>query len=349
MRYHIVLQRSLDLDEIAQSVAAQEEPAYGMAMLAQRLNAQIQMPKDLPVSQLDQLYAKVLGPAQIWAFARSLATQLGSDDCLFVPSEGGGVQVATVCGAKRDRPKLAVFVHNLNRPRGRVALKLWNLAKRVDLFVACSQFQIDFLRRYLNLPESKVMFTWASADLDFFTPGPTSPDKTRPLIASVGLEQRDYQTLGAATADLDIDVKISGFSKDAQSLAKTFPDPLPANMSRRFYPWPELVQLYRDADVVVVSVRDNPYAAGVSTLIEAMACQRPIVATATAGLQDYLDPDAVITVKPGDAAGMREAIVYLLQHPEDAASRAQRGYQLAQERYGLDRYCRELADRLQSL
>ena len=52
------------------------------------------------------------------------------------------------------------------------------------------------------------------------------------MIVSVGLEQRDYRTLAAATADMDVDVKISGFSEDAEVLQRSFPDVLPANMSR---------------------------------------------------------------------------------------------------------------------
>ncbi|MEM5838768.1 hypothetical protein AAHH59_10735, partial [Pediococcus acidilactici] len=54
-------------------------------------------------------------------------------------------------------------------------------------------------------------------DTIFFRPSPASLDKPRPVIASVGLEKRDYRTLAAATSDLDVDVKISGFSRDASA------------------------------------------------------------------------------------------------------------------------------------
>ena len=32
---------------------------------------------------------------------------------------------------------------------------------------------------------------------------------------------------------------------------------MPENMSRKFYEWPDLVQLYRDADVIAVCLVDN--------------------------------------------------------------------------------------------
>lgn len=69
-------------------------------------------------------------------------------------------------------------------------------------------------------------------DTEFFIPGPVSGDKNRQTVVSVGLEKRDYRLLAAATADLDVDVKISGFSKDAKALSQAFPDTMPENMSR---------------------------------------------------------------------------------------------------------------------
>jgi hypothetical protein len=87
-------------------------------------------------------------------------------------------------------------------------------------------------------------------DTQFFTPGSVSGEKKRQTVVSVGLEKRDCRLLATATADLDVDVKISGFSKDAKALSQAFPDTMPENMSRQFYESPDLVQLYRDADLI---------------------------------------------------------------------------------------------------
>ena len=149
------------------------------------------------------------------------------------------------------------------------------------------------------------------------------------MIAGVGLERRDYRTLAAATHDLPVDVRISGFSRFAASAARSFPDPLPANMSRRFYEWPELVQLYRDADVVVAPLFPSPYAAGVTTLMEGLACGRPVVATRTEGLRRYLAPDDGLSlVEAFDAAGLRRAILRLLEHPAEAEAQGRAGLAL---------------------
>lgn len=156
-------------------------------------------------------------------------------------------------GAKPNRPKIAVFFHNIDRPRGRLVMKLFGLADKIDLFVSNASLQLDFLRN-LGVSESRLLMLPEQTDTAIFTPGVSSSNQQRPIIASVDLEKRDYRLLAEATADLDVDVKISGFSKDAIAMAKAFPETLPANMSNKFYSCPDLVQLYRDADLVAVTV-----------------------------------------------------------------------------------------------
>ena len=135
----------------------------------------------------------------------------------------------------------------------------------------------------------------------------------------------------------------------ARKQSKTFPAEIPANMIIRSYQPKELVQLYRDANVVVVSMLPNKYA-GITTLIEGLACRRPVVATRTRGLVDYLTPTGGISVvEPGDSAAMRTAIVRLLEHPEEALAQAQTGYESVERLYDFDRYIETIASRLESL
>ena len=151
---------------------------------------------------------------------------------------------------------------------------MFRLAERIDIFIVNSRAQLNFLRRYLNIPGSRI----------------------------------------------------------------------------RFISYSIFLQLYRDADLVVVSLKENSYAAGVTSLLKAMACRRTIVATPTEGLADYLsDEDAIITVKPGDTIGLQQAILHLLNNPEEAEACAQRAYQLVRERYSLENYVEMLAQYLESV
>lgn len=350
MTYYLALGRKIDLDAIERDAMAGKCPRHVLRALRDRLDATVIAPDGESISLSDKLRAKISSKPEHWAAARKLSEQVSSDDVIFCNGEDIGIPVAAVCGGKRDRPKIVVHFHNIDRLRGRVALKLFGLADKIDVFMACASPQTDFLRSYLAIPESRILVLLDQTDTQFFTPGPVSGDKKRQTVVSVGLEKRDYRLLAAATADLDVDVKISGFSKDAKALSQAFPDTMPENMSRKFYEWPDLVQLYRDADVIAVCLADNKYAAGVQGLLEAMACKRPVVITRTQGMVDYLaTPEIAKVVDVPDAASLREAIVHLLKNPQEAEYQAQRGYEMVVNHHSSEPYVDFLAQKLRSL
>ena len=349
MKYHLALGRKIDLDGIDRDAKLGKCPRHVLHAMKERLNATVHSPDGLGISWSDKARSKISSGPQHWALARQLSEQVSSDDVIFCTGEDIGIPVAAVCGALKERPKIVVYCHNIDRLRGRVALKLFGLADKIDIFMACTSIQTNFARNYLGLPESRVLVLLEQTDTHFFTPGPVSADKKRQTVVSVGLEKRDYRLLAAATADLDVDVKISGFSKDAKALSQAFPDTMPENMSRKFYEWPDLVQLYRDADVVAVCLTENRYAAGVQGLLEAAACKRPVAITSTQGMVDYLAADVAKAVDVGDAAGLREAIVHLLKNPQEAESLAQRGYETIMNQHNSEGYVDTLVEKLRSL
>ena len=330
--------KQLDAESRARIVPSQLAPRHSMALLAEEIGADIQAPAQQQSGFTDRLRAKILQSPDQWAFAAAFASELKVGDTVFCTSEHPGFHVAAFAGRRPGGPLVSIFVHNVNRPRARAALRLWRLSKKVHRFIACSRSQVDFLKNYLNLSEDRVRFIWDHTDTTFFRPGEPSADKQRAKIVSVGLEKRDYRTLALASQDLDADVCISGFSKDSTPDPRAFPAVLPANMSRRFYDWPSLSQLYRDADVVVVSAFENDYAAGVQGLMEGMASGRPVVVTETRGLKAYIDAGAVIPVRPGDANQMREAIQHVMKNPAEAAAMGRAARELALRRHSMEGY-----------
>ncbi|HAX85103.1 MAG TPA: glycosyl transferase [Cyanobacteria bacterium UBA11370] len=354
MKYHIALIRAIDLESMAQDATQGKCPRHSMWQLSQRLGATIHKPRGNPILPIDKIRGKLgsNSPEQ-WALARVLSKHLTCDDLIFCPGEDIGYPIAALCGAKRDRPKIAVVVHNSDRPRTRLSLKLYGLANKIDLFITPAPLQANFLRRYLHLSEERVWLFPDQTDVKFFTPGSASSNKARPLIMSVGLEQRDYLTLAEATKNLDIDVKISGFStaklKEEYALPKSqrFPKVLPDNMSCQFYEWPDLVQLYRDADIVVISLVENKFAAGITVMHEALACGRPVIVTRTRGMSQYLETLGIVTtVNPGDVTGLQQAILHLLNNPQEAQAQAQRGYEMVVKERNSDGFVEAIANRL---
>ncbi len=353
MKYHILLSRHFDLERFEQEALADNSPRHTLRTLSQKLNAIVHDPSEYVacVTTSDRILSKLTGGSkpQHWAMARTLAPKLTRDDIVFCIGEDSGYPIAAMCEAQ-NRPKIAVLVHNADRPRGRLAMKLFKLENRIDLFMTNTAFKADFLRQYLNIPSQRVYLLDEQTDTLFFSPGPQSPNKKRPIIGSGGLEQRDYRTLAKATHDLDVDVKVCAVSPTAQTYADTFPDVLPDNMSCDYYDWRNLRQLYRDSDVVVISLKPHNFQAGFATLFEAMACRRPVVMTCTPGLAEkFVDAGVIVGVQPGDVKGMRDCITHLLDHPEEAEAIAQEGYELVQKYYNSEQYVKALTEKLISL
>lgn len=351
LKYHIALSREFDLEGIHQDAQRGKRPCHVMWNISQTLEATINQPGAEKVLPLDTVRAKIVSSPAHWALARQLSSNLGTGDVIFCAGEDIGFPVATLCSTKQERPQIIVFIHNVNRPRSRLALKMLNMSKRVDLFMTYTPSQADFLREYLNLPENRIcLFLEQPTDISFFKPGPISQNKRRPLIASGGLEKRDYRTLAKATHDLDLDVKICAVSPNAASSKRAFPETLPDNMSCHPYDWGDLLQLYRDCDLAVITLFQNNYQAGLTTMFEVLACRRPVVITRSPGIiQELIDAGIVIGVNPEDHEELRQIVLRLLDNPQEAQERAERGYKIIIEKYNHRKYIQAFVDRIASL
>lgn len=70
----------------------------------------------------------------------------------------------------------------------------------------------------------------------------------------------------------------------------------------------DLRDLYREADVIAVPMRENVFS-GITVALEAAALGKPILSTETGGVPTYFDRDQVIYAAPGDAKALREALL----------------------------------------
>lgn len=225
----------------------------------------------------------------------------------------------------------------------------FRLHERVHLFITNTDYKRQLLVQRYGIDPDRVFCIEEQTDTQFFRPGPPTPGRTRPLIGSGGLEQRDYATLAEATRDLDVDVRISAVSPNAGSTAD-FPAVWPANMTARHHDWKELRQLYRDSDVVVISLKSHSYQAGMTTLFEALACKRPVVMTGTPGIVERFAAEGLITsVPPSSPAAMREAIASLLTDGPRAKRQAERGFAAVQSMHSIERYVTDLVHQIGAL
>ena len=87
-----------------------------------------------------------------------------------------------------------------------------------------------------------------------------------------------------------------------------------------------------------------------NALLEAMACELPIVTTRIPKItEDLITPDVHGVVTPSDAAAFADGIIRLLSDPGAATRLGRAAYERALEEFGIDTIARRYAEMLQSL
>lgn len=69
-----------------------------------------------------------------------------------------------------------------------------------------------------------------------------------------------------------------------------------------------VINAYQTADVVVVPLRRNNHASGITVMIEAALAGTPMIASDTGGLEDYFPAGSAFYVPPGDPDALRVAV-----------------------------------------
>jgi glycosyltransferase involved in cell wall biosynthesis len=148
------------------------------------------------------------------------------------------------------------------------------------------------------------------------------------IIASAGVEMRDYPTLLSALEGSAIPIHIAGgtgvlkptFMPDDAQVRGLEAQSLGAHVTVAPKSPVELRELYARARLVVVPVLPSESDNGVTVVAEAMAMARPVISSATAGRAEILrDGVNCVLVPPGDVAAMRAAIEELWDDPERCA------------------------------
>ena len=94
----------------------------------------------------------------------------------------------------------------------------------------------------------------------------------------------------------------------------------------------KLIELYHQCDIVVLSSTSESFG---KVLVEANACGKPVVSTATTGAREIIRDGYNGFLAPiGDAKMLAEKIVWLLDNPEKAKEMGENGRQLVQKKYG---------------
>jgi glycosyltransferase involved in cell wall biosynthesis len=238
-----------------------------------------------------------------------------SADVVLCWDEFTGIPAATLPGR---RPPVVSGVQLLTDPSGRSKSFLKRARAAIDRMAAVfvqSHGQIPVMRDEWGVPERKLRFVPFGVDGTWFRPLADGVD--RDLVASVGDDpHRDHETLIKALTE--VRRRRPGTRLE---LATQLDVDVPAELGtlHRGHLGPGRRRFYGQASVVAVATRPNIHGSGMSVILEAMACGRPYVVTASEGLEGYVKHghDGLV-VPPGDVEIFASAVGALLADPERA-------------------------------
>lgn len=339
MNCHIATSTKFDFDFFERRASQDKGPRHSLYQVSKFFEAKIHQPDENLVTYIDVVLSKFYSIPQLWALARNVTSQVSDGDIIYCAGEDIGIPLAFWAHFNRCNVKIGTYVMVPNRLRTRVFLKTLRIGRKIDFFTVHGPHTYERLLTLLGQEKTKIFQLPEQVDELFFTPGPGTSRGDFPLIASAGMEQRDYVTLAEATQGKEVEVKICAYSPNLSPKTKVkLPDPVPENMEIRYYEFEELRDLYRSSDIVVISLLKNNYA-GWTVLLESLACKRPVIITKNEGLPgDLIDKKLVLGFEAGDVQGLKVAIDTILLNPEEAKIRAEKAYEYFHTYHTSDKY-----------
>ena len=267
----------------------------------------------------------------------------------FAMSERAGIPYSGLHRLLPNTPPLVSMFQRWSWRQERVVGTL-NLSKAMDsIIVHCRTMKSHLIS--LGATADQVHVINYGVDQKFFTPNPDIPQKTGFILSLGEVSTRDYQTLINAMEGLPVELFIAAsghwYARENDSLSL---GQIPENVTiSGGIPIHELKNIYAQAQFVALPVHAAVHSAGSTAILESMCMGRAVIVSHSPGICEYvIDGVTGILVEPGDVQAWREAIKYLLAHPEEARRMGENARQRAEEELNLDIYINQIADLLNS-
>jgi glycosyltransferase involved in cell wall biosynthesis len=222
---------------------------------------------------------------------------------------------------KRQPLLLAQSVWLLDKWPHYGVLRRWayrKLVARADVLTTLASENAALCRRYLGRDALHVYYGLNTRDFPVQEPVAWQPH-TPVRIAAIGNDRdRDWESLiNAYGNDARYTVRLATRRRIPSSLRASNVEIAPAAGLKKQH------ELYDWADVIVVPLRPNAHASGITVMLEAAAVGKPMIVTDVGALKDYFTDAQAVYVPPFDPEALRQAVNRLVAAPADGLRQAQ--------------------------
>lgn len=273
----------------------------------------------------------------------SVATQSSRYNVILSASEKVAIPLAASLYLMRRHVPHIVIGHKLSSLAKRRLFNILPLHRTFSHIICVCRHQHDFAINHLGISEKQVDFIYDKVDQQFFRPLKIEDEG---YILAVGQEQRDYKTLLQAISGTGLKLVVvasspwSSYQNDVEQTEKV--------TTLRNIPYQKLRDLYARARLVVIPLFDVDYAAGVNSVLEAMAMGKPVITSRTKGITDYIrDNETGRYASPGNFLELRETILSLWEKPAELNRLGENARCAVEEEMNLNTYVDQIVKIIQ--
>jgi glycosyltransferase involved in cell wall biosynthesis len=235
-------------------------------------------------------------------------------------------------------PPIIAVLHSIPDLKIRILNKLLAIhLSTLDVIICISKKNYNFLINEAGFSKEKVFFIEWGVDLEFYKPKKVE----KKIIFSAGKSSRDYHTLCEAVKDLDVECVISCDAKNIDNLnIKQYHN---VQFITDLIPYKDLIDLYNQSLVTVVPLANIKRCFGITSVLEALAMESPVILTKTQHIEVHLvDENCGVYVKKGDVEDLKNKIKYFLENKSMAREMGVRGRKYVTRKYNNDSFAEQV-------
>ena len=247
--------------------------------------------------------------------AAGRAAQMLSGDASVLVSHGPRLTFyGAICSSvlRKTAPHLAFSFNFTDLPNGVLRKSMARAYRLIDRFVVFSSMERKLYSEYFDLPIDRFdMIHWGVRPPEIFQ---EEAIEQGPYICAIGSQGRDYEVLLRAIRILPaMKFVIVTTPNNLCGLAIPENARVLTNISLRV-----AMNILNNASLMVLPLRSSQTPCGHVTIVSAMHLGKPILATDSVGVRDYIEQDVTgRVVTPRDPVALSNQIEELLSSPAD--------------------------------